>query len=198
MKRLENTIAIVFGVMFLVLALLVSIETGARKLLNVSLQGVDELGGYCLAVGGALAFASAFLRGAHIRIDILYERLHKRGKAALNVLAVATIAASAVFMLAMAWISFSESVLFQSTVMSPWATPLRYPQAVWLVALGIFAALALLAAARILVLLFRGDLAGINQRFSPFSAKAEIAEEVADLRARGTLVSADDAARARP
>jgi len=198
MKRFENVIAVTFGAMFLLLSLLVSVETLARKLFSVSLQGVDELGGYFLAVGGALAFTSAFARGAHIRIDILHERLPRILQLALNVLSVAALATCAGLMLAMAWNSFWESVAYRSTVMSPWATPLRYPQFAWLVALAIFAALTAAAAARVLSLLVRRRFAEINREYSPFSAKSELAEEVADIQTRGALQAANAAPGRQP
>ena len=54
MKKLESLAASIFGLAFLVLAIAVTIETIMRKAFNQSLQGVDELGGYILALAGAL------------------------------------------------------------------------------------------------------------------------------------------------
>lgn len=44
--RVEGALAMLFGLIFLVLSAIVSIETISRKLFNFSLQGADELGGY--------------------------------------------------------------------------------------------------------------------------------------------------------
>ena len=56
-------------------AVLVTVDTIARKLLNFSFQGTDELGGYALAVGSSLAFTVALIERAHIRIDLLHAKL---------------------------------------------------------------------------------------------------------------------------
>ena len=42
--RLESLLSILFGGIFSVLVIVVTIETIARKLFNISLQGADELG----------------------------------------------------------------------------------------------------------------------------------------------------------
>ena len=108
MKHFESVAATAFGLVFLVLAVAVAIETGARKLLNVSLQGVDELGGYCLAIGGALAFAVSLVSRAHIRIDIVHEYLPRVLRAGLNLLAVLALFVCALVLLYLAWVSLSE------------------------------------------------------------------------------------------
>jgi len=187
MKRAESAIATAFGIIFLVLSFAVSVETIARKFWNVSLQGVDEFGGYCLAVGGSLAFTAALIRGGHIRIDILHQHLPRGVRVILNTLAILSLGLSAAVLLAMAWSAFSDSVQYQSTVQSPWATPLRYPQAVWLAALSLFAAVAALQVFRLIRFLAAGDVAGIDRVFSPFGLKDELAEEIADLQSRGVL-----------
>ncbi|MCX7152023.1 MAG: TRAP transporter small permease subunit [Proteobacteria bacterium] len=86
MKHLESVLATLFGLVFLYLSFAVAVETTMRKVFNQSLQGVDELGGYCLAVGAALAFTLALLSRAHIRIDLVHERLGRIPRAALNML----------------------------------------------------------------------------------------------------------------
>ena len=49
--QIERTLGILFGLIFLGLSGVVSVETIMRKLFNMSLQGADELGGYALAIG---------------------------------------------------------------------------------------------------------------------------------------------------
>jgi TRAP-type C4-dicarboxylate transport system permease small subunit len=196
MKRFEAVAAGAFGVVFLTLAVAVAIETAMRKLFNVSLQGVDELGGYCLAIGGALAFAVALQSRAHIRIDIVHERLPRALRVALNVVAVAVLALTALALLHMAWIALSDSMLFQATAQTPWATPLRYPQALWVGALGLFALFALLQAIRVAARLATGKLAELDREFSPRGSKEELREELKDIRLRGVAaVNADAGVR---
>jgi TRAP-type C4-dicarboxylate transport system permease small subunit len=185
MKRIESLASAAFGLIFVGLALAVAVETVMRKALNVSLQGVDELGGYCLAVGGALAFAVALGSRAHIRIDVVHESLPASLRIVLNVAATLALAASAAALAWMAWIALSDSILFGSTAQTPWATPLRYPQALWVAALALFAGLGAVQAARVLLLAARGRFARIDREFSPRGAREELEEEVADIKRRG-------------
>jgi len=185
MRRFEAFAATAFGLVFLVLAVAVAVETASRKLFNISLQGVDELGGYCLAIGGALSFAVALVSRAHIRIDIVHEHLPKAARVILNMLAVAALCISALALLQMAWISLSESILFGSTSQTPWATPMRYPQSLWVGALAVFALLAGVQFARVASLAFRRRLDWIDREFSPRGSKEELEEELADIRSRG-------------
>ena len=108
MKQLEKIAATLFGVVFMLLSFAVAVETTMRKVFNVSLQGVDELGGYCLAVGASLAFTLALLSRAHIRIDLIHDRLPRGPRIALNVLAMLTITATALLLLAMAYYSLRD------------------------------------------------------------------------------------------
>ncbi len=185
MKRLEKAAAMVFGLAFLALAGAVAVETFLRKVFNRSLQGVDELGGYILAVGAALAFAVALTSQAHIRIDVVHERLPRFMRVLMNVLAPPALAACALSAVTMAWFALQDSIQFNSTAQTPWATPLRLPQSLWVAALVIFALLALIGTLRVLGLLATGRFQEIDRRFGPRGAKEELKEELADLKARG-------------
>lgn len=185
MKRFEAIAAALFGVAFIGLALAVATETILRKAFNYSLQGVDELSGYLLAVGGSLAFAVALVSRAHIRIDIVHDYLPKALRILLNVLAVLTLLVCALALGRMAWIALSDSILFRATAQTPWATPLRIPQAAWFAALCLFIAVAALQAARIGALIATGRFDRIERDYSPRGSKDELQEEVDDIKARG-------------
>jgi TRAP-type C4-dicarboxylate transport system permease small subunit len=184
MTRLENIAAAIFGAAFLLLALLVALETMMRKVFNTSLQGVDELGGYLLAASAALAMAVALVSRAHIRIDLLHDFAPRWLRNILNIAAMAALFASAVMLLRMAWIALDESILFNSTAQTPWATPLRHPQTAWVVALGIFVAVAFFQLLRATYLGLRGQWAFLDKVYGPRGAKEELDEELADLKQR--------------
>lgn len=184
MKRLEKLAAMAFGFAFLALAGAVAVETFLRKVFNRSLQGVDELGGYILAVGAALAFAVALTSQAHIRIDVIHERLPRALRVLMNVLALPALAACALSAVTMAWFALQDSIQFNSTAQTPWATPLYLPQSLWVAALGLFALLAVIGTLRVLGLLVAGKIQEIDRRYGPRGAKEELEEELADLKAR--------------
>ena len=93
LQGLSAVFANIGGYILLALAVLVAVETLGRKLFNISLQGVDELGGYALAVGSALAFTTALVDRAHIRIELFHVMLPTPVQMALNWFAVTSIAA---------------------------------------------------------------------------------------------------------
>ena len=187
MQTLERIVAWVFGLAFLALAFAVATETVMRKMFNRSLQGVDELGGYVLAVGAALSFALALRSRAHIRIDIVHDHLPRFLRVLLNLLAMPAIAACAAAALAMAWFALSETIAFNATAQTPWATPLKYPQGLWVAALGAFALFAVIETVTLFGLLLRGRVDEIDQRYGPRGAKDDLEDELADMKARGVI-----------
>jgi TRAP-type C4-dicarboxylate transport system permease small subunit len=148
------------------------------------LQGVDELGGYALAVGSALAFCVALTGKAHIRIDILHALLPRWLRLGMNIAAIVCLAICAVALLAMGWISLSDTLAFNSIAQTPWATPLKYPQAVWVGALALFALMSCAGVVSIAVMMLARRWQAIDSGFGPKSTGDELQEELADLRKR--------------
>jgi TRAP-type C4-dicarboxylate transport system permease small subunit len=195
MKHLENIAATLFGILFLILGFAVAVETLMRKVLNKSLQGVDELGGYILATGAALAFVVALAGRAHIRIDIVHDHLPRALRVVLNVLSLAALTVTAFAVFWMGWIALSDSKLFNATAQTPWATPLAYPQTAWVIALGIFVLACLFEWVRLGSIAAREGIAGIDRRAGPRTSREELQEELEDLKARGGLAAIDDGDR---
>ncbi len=189
MKKLEAFAATIFGLAFLVLAGAVATETIMRKVFNRSLQGVDELGGYILALAGATSFAVALAARAHIRIDLLHDRLPLMLRVILNILAQLAIVVCAVALLRMAWFAYDESSALGATAQTPWATPLKYPQALWVAALLPFLIVSVVEVGRMLLLLVRGDTRTIDRAYGPRTAQDELEEELEDIKARGVATN---------
>ncbi len=188
--RVEQLLGTLFGLIFLGLATVVTVETAMRKLFNVSLQGADELGGYALAVGATLGFSLALLGRAHIRVDVFHERLPRNVQLLLNWLSAVSLAALALLMAWLAWFVIQDSRAYQSVAQTPWATPLVIPQTAWLIGLMVFGAVALFSALRVSALLLRGRAAEVQRDYGPRSTKDEVDEELQDLRSRGTTQGA--------
>lgn len=183
-ERIENLLGSVFGLIFVGLAGLVTVETISRKVFNVSLQGADELGGYALAVGSTIAFSLALMGRNHIRVDVFHEKMPRALQAAMNWLSIVTLAAFGVFI---AWIALkviADTRQYGSTAQTPWATPLIWPQSVWYAGLLVFALLASGYALRATLLLLQGRVDTLNTDFHPKSAKEELKEELDDLAQR--------------
>ena len=184
MKRLETIFANLFGAIFLVLSVIVTIETIARKVFSFSIQGADELGGYALAVGSTLAFSIALIGRNHIRVDVFHERMAPRLQAVLNWLSICLLAVFAAVIVVVSFNVIRDTVAYGSTAQTPWATPLIWPQSVWYAGFVLFVLLTIRYAARATALLFSGRTAALNVEFHPKSAKEELEEELDDLGQR--------------
>ena len=186
MKRFESALANIFGVIFLILSVIVTVETIARKVFSFSIQGADEIGGYALAVGSTLAFTLALMGRNHIRVDVFHERFAPRVQAALNWLSITMLAFFAIVIAVVSIKVLRETVEYGSTAQTPWATPLIYPQAAWYAGFILFMLVSIGYAVRATYLLARGRIAELNVEFHPKSAKEELKEELDDLEHRQT------------
>jgi TRAP-type C4-dicarboxylate transport system permease small subunit len=184
MKRFSRVSAIAFGAMMLVLSVMIAVETVVRKLFSISLGGVDEMSGYAIAIGAPLAFTVALVEQSHIRINLLHMNMPPRVQAALNLVAALLLAALAVFLLVFTFRTVGETRLYRSIAQTPWATPLIWPQTVWLVAMTVFAAASVWLALRALWLGVTGDWRGLNRSFGPDSVEDELKAELDDLARR--------------
>ena len=84
----------------------------------------------------------------------------------------------------LAWFVIEDTRQYQSVAQTPWATPLVYPQAVWLACLIVFALVATGVAARATWLLFTGRRAALDREFGPRSTRDELNEELQDIKDR--------------
>jgi TRAP-type C4-dicarboxylate transport system permease small subunit len=191
MKRFETLAADVFGLLLLLLAFSVAIETVMRKVFNRSLQGVDELGGYILAISAALSFAVALAGRTHIRIDLVHDRLPKALRLLLNALALVSISACSIALLWMAGFALSESAQLNATAQTPWATPLKYPQAAWVGSLGVFTLVCAFEVLRLCRAAAAGQWDDVDKHFGPRGSKEEVEEELQDLAVRSGAASPD-------
>src|SRR4051794_35618322 len=97
-ERISRAAALICGYAYLGLCFLIGFEILARRFFHFSLQGVDEIGGYVLAITVAFGFGYALMQGAHTRIDIVLTYLGTRGRAICNLLALVGITVFASFM----------------------------------------------------------------------------------------------------
>ncbi|THU04485.1 TRAP transporter small permease [Lampropedia puyangensis] len=188
--KLETILATIFGLIFIGLSLIVAFETVIRKVFNVSMQGADELGGYALAIGSTLAFTVALLGRTHVRVDVFFARFPKRMRTTINWLSAVMMMAFALLMALLGWNSLVDSYEYKSVSQTPWATPLVWPQSVWVLCLAIFAIACTVYAVMSTAWLLQRRWQKIDDLLAPKSTQEEVSEELEDLQAR----SQDEAA----
>lgn len=184
MQLIGNWLGTIFGLLMLILSVAVAVETLVRKIFTVSLGGVDELSGYAIAVGAPLAFTVTLIERRHIRINLLHIRLPETWQAILNGLASIMLGMLAVYMLVYSVRTFLETREYNSIAQTIWATPLIYPQFLWVIAMGVFAACAGILALRSFNLMCKRNWQEINLEFHPPSLKEELDRELDDLKRR--------------
>lgn len=184
MKRFSLLSGILFGVVMVALCFAIFLETILRKFFSISLGGVDELGGYALAIAALLAFLVTAVEQAHIRINILHSKMGIKARGVLNFISIFSLAAFALFLLYFSVSTVLETIAYQSIAQTPWATPLIYPQAAWLVATATFFVGTLVLAGRAFTLLLQADWKALDRKFGPSTPEDELQEELDDLKAR--------------
>jgi TRAP-type C4-dicarboxylate transport system permease small subunit len=177
-----------------VLALAIVVSSLLRKYLSVSIQGLDEIGGYVLAIVAAIGFSLALLERAHIRIEIVRSLLPRPAQAFLDLLALASLIFSALVLLWLGAQVLEQSVSMGAVAGTALRTPLVYPQSIWVAALGLFAFLTLYLAARCIAAMGRRDWDFVRQRLGGEDIGDEVAREMEDVRRR----AAAQGAGARP
>lgn len=130
-KALARVACIVGGWLLILLSIMVCAEIVLRKVFNHSLQGVDEYGGYALAVTSAIGFAFAFYEGSHIRIDVLVRRLPRSLRILSSVVAHLSLLVVAGLFAKYAVLLTIESWEINAFANTPLRTPLYVPQAIW-------------------------------------------------------------------
>lgn len=170
--------ALVCGAMLIASAFYVSADLIARKLLNLSFVGANEISGYVLAVASAWAFSYALLRRSHIRIDVFYQYLPLRWQAAVDVVAVATLAGFAAIFTWYANRYFLQVWGRGTRSITSLALPLWIPMLGWYAGWIVFSIVSVyltIVSARAYA---RGELAAVQGRVGSISEEEEVELEI--------------------
>ncbi|PZX10662.1 TRAP-type mannitol/chloroaromatic compound transport system permease small subunit [Palleronia aestuarii] len=179
LRRISSAGVWVGGGLLTVLALATGAEVLSRRLLSHSLGGIDELGGYTLAVVGAVAMTEALLNRAHIRIGVLHGRLGRRGQSVLDLVSLGALMAFFGIVLWFGWALLARNYGLGTRSMTPLATPLWIPQALWVLAFAVFWLVAVALLLRSCIGVAEGDWETVNELIG----LRETEDEVADGRA---------------
>ena len=177
--------AILCGYGILLLSFAIVVEILGRKFFAFSLQGIDDIGGYALAIASAIGASYTMAMRGHTRIDVFLIRFPRAGQAWLNAAAMVTLAVFAAFAFWRGADVLSESIEFRSVATNPLQTPLWIPQGAWLVGVGLFALFAAAYAAHALWLLAT-DRRRLNKLYGPTTAQDEVDAELEARKQTGT------------
>ncbi|MBY6092576.1 TRAP transporter small permease subunit [Maritimibacter alkaliphilus] len=185
MKRLLDLATLAAGAALLGLAFLTAFEVLLRKFFNQSLAGVDEIGGYVYAIGGAVGFIAAYAANAHIRINLIVARFGPLPRLILNLISHGLLLLYAGLLTWRAAAQWLRSYELEALAPTPLRTPLILPQGLWLICLAIFTLVILVKLGSTLALLVRGgDIPAAAQSLDIGDTDDETRAELASLDRR--------------
>lgn len=166
------------GTLILASAIMVAVDIMIRNLFAVTLGGAAELSGYALAVGSAWALALALLQRAHVRIDLLYQRLPIRLAALLDIFGLLAFTVFMILLTRHGYGVFLQSFGAGSQSVSALAIPLAIPQALWILGLALFVVVALLLLVRAVLALMTGHVSMVVRLLGSRSTMEEVEQEI--------------------
>ena len=184
LRGVSHGLALAVGWALLLLSATIVVEVVGRKLFQMSLQGVDEYGGYVLAIGAAIGFSLALFQKAHIRIDVLIRFLPVKLRAFADLAALVALAFLAVSLTDTAVHVALQSHAMQAQAVSPLRTPLAIPQGIWAGACGLFALSVLVVLVRTAVAVVQRDWVTAQREAGVTDIAEEVAEEVEAAKRR--------------
>ena len=172
------------GALVILAAVLIGVDIALRKLFSLSIGGASELSGYVLAISASWSMALTLLDRAHIRIDSLYVILPPRACAVLDILGLLVMLAFIAPLTWLGWSVFAQSFRLGSRALTPIATPLQYPQFLWLVGFGFFLLVIVLLLVRAVWAFVHGDLATVQRIAGSRAGTQELESELDSMQRR--------------
>jgi TRAP-type C4-dicarboxylate transport system permease small subunit len=150
------------GWVFILCAGFITLDVLFRNFGGFSSSATTEITSYMLAFGIAWGLAYALSARAHIRVDVLVNKLPIAWRQYLHALALAVLTGLALFLAWCAWTLVDESVFFNATDTSALAIPLVIPQGLWAIGISMLAMQAVLQLFEVACLLWAGDAQQID------------------------------------
>src|SRR5690606_13066882 len=184
LNKVTQNACLVAGWALIILSVVIALNVFARKLFNYSVQGVDEYGGYCLAISAAIGFSHAAYEKAHIRIAVATDFFPVHWRAVCDVLALTLLTALAWFLALKATDIALTSHAMQARATSALRTPLAVPQAAWAAAMCWFGLVLSIQLLRACAKFVHKDWVGIDRDYGASSIEEEVEEELAIAQSR--------------
>lgn len=176
---LTNILTTIIALSLMVVVIGLCIEVISRKIFNYSLSGVHEYTGYFLAILSTIGLSQALIKKAHIRIDILYERIHYKLRWVLDIIALMSLCKIALLLTIYAYPVLKKSIDNSSLSNTPLATPLWIPQVIWYIGIIWFCVSSFVIFFHAITLIFKHKRPEFD---STVGAVSEAKKEIKDYR----------------
>ena len=131
LRTANRWIALLCGTVLLVAVALIMTEVLGRQFPAMRIGGADELSGYVMAAIATWGFSYALVERAHVRIDLIHNRLPVLGRAVLDIVALASVLLVVVLVAWHAYDVLAKSLARGSRSNTPLGVPLWMSQVVW-------------------------------------------------------------------
>lgn len=184
LRWVSDGLCLAGGWILIALSFWIVVNILLRKFLSFSFQGVDEYGGYALAIVASAAFAKAAFDRAHVRIDAVTRLMSKAWRAVFDVIALASLG---YMMWLISWKAIEttfESWSMGALATSPLRTHLWIPQALWAAGLLWFSIVLAFQLVEALKAVWQRDWSSIEAKFGQSDLEREVEAEIEDARKR--------------
>lgn len=191
LRWISDGLCLAGGWILLALSFWIVINVLLRKFLSFSFQGVDEYGGYALAIVASAAFAKAAFDRAHVRIDAVTRLLSAEWRALFDVVALVSLGYMMWLISVQAIQTTYESWSMGALATSPLRTHLWIPQALWAAGLTWFSIVLTFQFFGALKAIRKRDWSTIEAKFGQSDVEREVEDEIKDARKRLQAASED-------
>ncbi|WP_299817583.1 TRAP transporter small permease subunit [uncultured Roseibium sp.] len=161
-RRLNDRLAIGVGLVLMACVAFTLVEIVTRRL-GASLGGVDEISGYVMAVTTSWGISYALTEQAHVRIDLLRQRLVPFGRAVFDIISILCLAATAIVVAWRGWAVVEKTLATGARANTPLETPLWIPQSLWWAGWVWFAVSASILLVAVLVKFLSADYQSVDK-----------------------------------
>jgi len=128
---INRLVALILGLALILTVLFILTDVVMRKFGLGSLGGSDEISGYVMAAVASWGLPCALIQRAHVRIDVIRQKLVGRGRAAMDLFAMIAANAVVVLIAYQCWPVLQKTLERGSRANTPLETPLWIPQGIW-------------------------------------------------------------------
>lgn len=167
---------VVAGWFYLAIAVLITFDIVARRLLGFSSEATTELTGYLMAIGMSWGLAGTLIDRGHVRIDVLVQRLPLGARVWLHIASLLAMVVTTAFFLYGAFSLARDSFELGSTDLSALRTPMALPQGLWAAGFALLLLTVVALALRSLAGVLGGQADAVDRSLMSRSYEDEAAE----------------------
>lgn len=131
LRRANGLVALVLGAALLIMAGYVLADVVTRKLGLGIVQGSEEMSGYLMAALASWGLAYTMVERAHVRIDLIRQRLVSDHQALMDLFVMVVTNAVVLLIAFECWPVLATTLKRGSEANTPLSTPLWIPQGIW-------------------------------------------------------------------